>query len=213
MRYRTLLFDLDGTLINSLPDLAAAVNATRSELNYEPLTERQVGDCLGDGIVKLVQRTLPEEDAHAIMPTFRKHYDANLRQRTYAYDGVTEVLAELQAMGCPMGVVTNKVEDSAEQVLEHLGILKYFGVVAGGNGVRALKPAAEPFEYALSVLKSTKEEALMVGDGRPDIIGAKNAGIRTCGVLFGIGRTEHLKELKPDHFIESFDELPALVRG
>ena len=212
MRYRAILFDLDGTLVDSLPSLVVATNGARAELGHPPLTAEQVGACVGNGLLNLVKRSVPEEDPDEIMPTFRKHYDASLLPYTSVYDGVPETLAELKEMGCRMGVVTNKVEESAEHVLDHIGIGEYFGVVAGGNGVRALKPAAEPFEYSLAELGATVSEALMVGDAPPDIQGARAVGIPTCAVTYGIGSVEQIRALNPDHLIERFAELLGVVR-
>lgn len=213
MNYTALIFDLDGTLANTLPDLAASVNATRRELGYEAVSEERVRESLGHGIIMLLQRSIPEADPHRIVDRFRMHYDRNLVGQTHLYAGVHDVLAELYAAGCKMAVLTNKVEEAAVRLLEKLEVAKYFKLVAGGNGVRALKPDPEPFELAFSTLGCRKEEVLMVGDGGPDIEGAHAVGIDACGILYGYGRPETLKGLNPKFLIARFDELRTIVRG
>lgn len=217
MRLRYLLFDLDGTLVDSTADIAASVNAARAALGRSPLSIETVRAAIGDGLEVLLARLFPPEDIPRAAEVYRAHYAAHLLDATRAYDGVEDVLERLQHAGCALGVVTNKPLRYSVAILEGLGLAPRFGAVVGGDGPEGRKPAAGPFRAALRMLGAgggeadVRGSALAVGDGRNDVLGARAAGIRVCGALYGIGSPDEMRALEPDFTIESVRELPALV--
>ncbi len=211
MRYDALLFDLDGTLVDSLPDLVASVNETRAEFGEDPLPEDTVRRFVGDGMLKLVQRSLPEHDGQKILGNFRRYYDANLLKRTLPYDGVKDVLETLREDGYKMAVVTNKMYEPAVRLLKALELDAFFDVVIGGDGPAGAKPLPGPFTAALDELGCEVENALMVGDGKPDILGARGLNLAVCGALYGIGFPEEIRALKPNFLIDEFNQLLRIL--
>ena len=211
MRYRCLLFDLDGTLLDPLDDLTAAVNAARGELRLPPLAPETVRDYVGDGMRVLLLRSVPEEAIEQAIPVFRRHYAAHLLDRTRLYPGVADVVAALHGAGVRLAVVSNKAQDFTERLVVGLGLRPYLGAVLGGGEGIPRKPAPDPFLAALEQLGGSRAEALVVGDGRNDILAARAAGLAVCGVLYGLGRPEEIRRLAPDYLISTPGELLKVV--
>jgi phosphoglycolate phosphatase len=211
MRYHCVLFDADGTLLDPLEDLTAAVNAVRAELRLPPLPSSTVRDFVGDGMRVLLSRSVPAESIEAAIPVFRRHYGAHLLDHTRLYPGVTEVLAALHGAGVRMGVVSNKPQDFTERLMDGLGLKPFLDAVYGGQEALPRKPAPEMFLAALAQLGAKPGETLVVGDGRNDVQGARAAKLAVCGVLYGLGRPEEIRGLTPDHLISSPRELLDLV--
>jgi phosphoglycolate phosphatase len=213
MRYRGLIFDLDGTLVDSLRDLAASVNFMRRELGFAPLAEEEVRGHVGDGIRLLMARTAPEADVEQAKKVFGAHYEKHLLDATRPYPGVAETLEELRRAGARLAVITNKPRAFAMPVLEGLGLARHLRMVLGGDSPWGRKPSPEPVRRALEDLECGPEEALIVGDGRNDVQAARAAGVRVCGVLYGLGQPEEIRSLNPDYLIESFGEVLPIARG
>ena len=217
MRYRYLLFDLDGTLADTLRDIAASVNAARAGIDLPPLADAAVRGCIGDGLGMLIERTIPQAHRTQATALFRTHYAAHLLDATRAYAGIPEVLAELRKAGVKIAVVTNKPQAFAGPILEGLGLASCGEVVLGGDSPHGKKPAPEPLRFALRALGWDAEAeglsaALVIGDGRNDILGARNAGLAVCAVGWGFGTAAELRALGPDFLIEKPAELLELVR-
>jgi len=214
MRYRHVLFDLDGTLVDSLADIANAVNFARAAVGYEPLSLPAVRGFVGDGMTKLLERAIPEP-AHRPQATtcFKEHYAAHLADCTRPYAGMIEALDALTARGLRCAVITNKPHAFAVPILDKLGLTRFFPVVLGGDSTRTQKPSAEPFRVALEGLGAAPgdfSETLMVGDGHNDIKGARAAGVTSCAVLWGFTDEALLRGLQPDCFARVPGELPGL---
>jgi phosphoglycolate phosphatase len=207
MSYRCVLFDLDGTLLDPLDDLTAAVNAARGELRLPPLVAEMVRDYVGDGMRVLLERSVPPEALEQAIPVFRRHYGAHLLDHTRLYPGVAEVVAALHAAGARLAVVTNKPQDFAERLVVGLGLRPHLDAVLGGREDIPRKPAPDLFLAALEKLGGDRAEALVVGDGRNDIRGARAGGMAVCGVLYGLGRPEEVRSLAPDYLISKPEEL------
>jgi phosphoglycolate phosphatase len=183
----TLLFDLDGTLVDSVADLATAVNLLRADLELPPLTEAALRPMVGDGAIKLVQRAIPAElHAPDHLPRFLDHYRRHLTDQTRPYPGIVSLLEEF--VGTPMAVVTNKPFDLAMGVLHNLALKTFFPVVIGGDSCREKKPHPLPLQIALQQLGGTPETAIMIGDHHTDLHAARAAGCRSCFCTWGIGR-------------------------
>jgi phosphoglycolate phosphatase len=183
-----LLFDLDGTLVDSLPDIAASVNHVRERFTLPPLASTAVRDLLGDGLPVLLRRALKEagEAAQpAALQAYREHHRAQCTVFVQPFDGVREHLARWHGAGRPMAVVTNKEVAFATRILEHTGLARFLPVVIGGDTMPEKKPAPGPLRAALRALGVGDGRGMMVGDGLQDLRAGKAAGLRTAAALFG----------------------------
>jgi phosphoglycolate phosphatase len=211
----TLIFDLDGTLVDSAPDLASAVNALLGEYNAPPLTEAEVRGMIGDGVGMLVARALAMREIGAGDPGFQPTalsrflalYDRCLIDETRPYPDVIATLRELQRRGFHMAVCTNKPLDPTRRILAALDLDGFFGAVIGGDSLPTRKPAPEPLLAAIARSGGTAERAAMVGDSANDMLCARAAGV--AGILipsdYGAPATE------ADLTLPDFAALPAAL--
>jgi phosphoglycolate phosphatase len=186
---RALIFDLDGTLIDSKLDLVRSVNATLRELHRPALPEAIISSYIGNGAPVLVAKSLgqdvnPEELARALK-FFLSHYEAHKLDNTCAYPGVPEALQELSAM--PMAVLTNKPVRISVRILEALGLAKYFRAIYGGNSFETKKPDPLGAHTILREFGIRPSEAVVVGDSEVDVQTARNAGTLAAVVNYGFG--------------------------
>jgi phosphoglycolate phosphatase len=187
---RAVLFDLDGTLVDSRADLALGVNLTRADLGLPPLEPRQVMGFVGDGVRLLLSRALPEcphrlEEALVLN---RRHYGDHLLDATSLYPGAAQALDRLAARGWPLAVVTNKPREFAMPILQGLGIADRFtAVVAGGDGP-GLKPAPEPLLQALEACGCGTAGSWIAGDHHTDLEAGRRAGLFRCLCRYGFGQ-------------------------
>ena len=216
MTRNAILFDLDGTLVDSVPDLAAAANTLLGELGRPPLSLAQVTGMVGDGAAKLVERALAasgvtDAPPSRVLDRFLALYEADPTRLTRAYDGVSQVLDQLAAAGFRLGVCTNKPERATRAVLSGLRLERYFPVVLGGDSGPTRKPDAGPLCTAVERLGSQPGSAAMIGDHRNDVAAARAAGMPVIFARYGYGAAT-LRDLAPDAFIDRFTELPEAIR-
>jgi len=213
-----LIFDLDGTLIDSRPDLALSVNSMLKEYNLPTFSEEQIGDFIGDGTPKLAERALRAAGALENMedPSFDRYfetllhyYQQNIANKTRIYPGVGRVLQQFEHL--PMAVVTNKPAQFTGPTLAAFGLDKYFSFVAGGDTFEKRKPDPFPIREAIRSLEADPDSTIIVGDGDTDIEAGKAAGITTVAALYGYRPPDVLRQLNPDYAIESFAELPVII--
>lgn len=215
-KIQALLFDLDGTLVESREDIAAASNILRTSQGLAPLPLDIIGSYIGDGIVALVRKLMPSSDEAqlaTLVDDFCKYYFDHCVEHSYLYDGVKPELIRLKALGYPMAVVTNKPERISARILELLEVGNLFGCVIGGNTCEYKKPHPQPLEEACRRLKVSLPAACMIGDSRVDIEAGKNAGIATVGILGGIGNEALLNQAEPSLILKSFRELETVFKG
>jgi phosphoglycolate phosphatase len=189
MAFDTLLFDLDGTLIDSAPDLGTAVNLLRAELDLGPLPLDQIRDYVGDGATMLVRRALPEpvfSEQH--LRRFLQLYDEHLLDQTVLYPGIDEFLIAHQ--GKNMAVITNKPIDLTMRLLFELGLTAFFTSIVGANGSLPKKPDPAPLFMALRDMQADVDSAVMIGDHHTDLRAGQAAGVKTCFCAWGMGRTD-----------------------
>lgn len=218
MTYRCLLFDLDGTLIDSRADLTTSVNLMLGELGRTPLPIEHVVALIGEGVRLLIARalratqTLEPTDAEIDHATdiFRRHYNAHLLDQTRPYPEVYETLTALRHL--PKAVVTNKPYSFSERILEGLDLRAHFAVVIGGDSLPARKPEALPLLEAARLCGHTPDECLMMGDSRIDILAGRAARMKTCGFVPGFRGRAELVEAGADLLIERFGELLRVMR-
>jgi phosphoglycolate phosphatase len=194
-------------LVDSLDDLTSAVNAARARLGLELLAPEAVRQTVGDGLDLTIARSVPAEHFARAREVFREHYAAHLLDRTRPYRGVPEMLAALREAGARTAVVTNKARAATMRILAGAGLSPYVDFVVSGDEGTLPKPSPEPFRAALAGLGGTPAAALMVGDGRHDILGGRAAGLSVCGVLWGMSCPEELRRLKPDWVVAAPSEV------
>ncbi len=208
------LFDLDGTILNSGKDIAIAANYALTKLGKKPLPEEEIIKHVGYGGHKLIEGILDSNDEELIeegVKLFREYYFSNLTTYSEPYPYVVEILKKLKKQGRSLGVVSNKYEDLSVQILKELDMLDFFDVVVGGDTTPEKKPHPLPIIYALEKMPINSKKAVIVGDSEADILAGKQAGIKTCLVTYGFGKTEVAKKFNPDFIIDSFKEIENLI--
>jgi phosphoglycolate phosphatase len=212
---RVLIFDLDGTLIDSKLDLAHAVNAMLAHQGREELTHETVYSYVGNGAGTLVRKALGQgtTDAEADdgLGYFLAYYREHMLDNTVAYPGVREALEKLAFMERrSMAVLTNKPVAFSKAILDGLGLSRYFRFVYGGNSFATKKPDPMGVGILLRDFEAAPRDAMMIGDSDVDVRTARNAGIWACGVSYGLGM-EGMKAHPPDLMLDSLAELPAYL--
>jgi phosphoglycolate phosphatase len=215
MKRKFVVFDLDGTLVDSLPDIAAALNGALAEIGAAPLSLGTVRGMVGDGSPTLVARALAATGIAADrtadrLARFVALYEAAPIARTVVYPGVRETLAALAATGWRMGICTNKLQAATLAVLRGLRLQDYFAAVVGGDAAPARKPDPRHLLAVLKALGGDAAAAVMVGDNEHDIAAARGAGARSVLVNYGYARIS-LADIPADRRIDGFDELPAAL--
>jgi phosphoglycolate phosphatase len=212
---RALIFDLDGTLIDSKLDLVHSVNATLRELKRPELPEEIISSYIGNGAPVLVAKSLgpdvPPAELDRALKFFLTHYEAHKMDNTCAYPGVAEALEHLSAM--PMAVLTNKPERISVRILEALGLAKYFRAIYGGNTFSTKKPDPLGVNTILREFSARSNEGLLIGDSEVDVQTARNAGILAVVVNYGFGihdRAAHPADLYLDRLLDIVPALSAI---
>jgi phosphoglycolate phosphatase len=212
---RLVVFDLDGTLIDSSADLATAVNRglQRVAPGSEPLRLETVRGMIGEGARNLVAKSLAEagltQTPEEFLPVFLECYSECLLDRTLPYPGVKEALDLLD--GLVLAVLTNKPGDMSRRILEGLAMRDRFFRVYGGGDLPTRKPDPEGLRRLLDEAEARPEEAVMVGDSAIDVLTGRGAGVFTVGVSYGLD-PDSLRREPPDVLIDDLRELPALLR-
>lgn len=207
-----ILFDLDGTLVDSVPDLTAAVDRMRQQLGYPCAGEAAVRGWVGNGAAKLVERALNDVGSNeqaAGMQWFKRFYAEENGRTSVLYAGVAETLAQLQSMDIPMAVVTNKPKHFADPLLQALDIAAFFSQVIGGDCLAERKPSGLPIEVCSRRLGVEVASILMVGDSRNDIESARAAGCLSAAVPYGYNYGEPISQSQPDWLLQQFSDLLA----
>ncbi len=215
---KMVLIDLDGTLVDSAPDLAFCVDETLKHLGLPPQGLERVRDWVGNGVEKLMRRALTgdihgEPDADLLwcaMPVFLELYENNLAQRSRLFPGVREGMALLKAQGIQLGCVTNKLARYTEPLLKHFGVRDEFGVVVSGDTLAQKKPHPAPLLHAAKFFNVAPRESLMVGDSVHDVEAARAAGFQIACVSYGYNHGEDIRAAHPDAVIDSLVELPDM---
>ena len=213
---RLLIFDLDGTLIDSQRDLANAVNASRDHLGLEPIADQLIYSYVGNGAPVLIRRALgpeaPQTDVDKALEFFLRFYHDHMLEHTKLYPGVRLALDRLHEAGHRLAVLTNKPWRISEAIVEGLGLKAHFQRVYGGNSFAEKKPHPVGIDTLVSELNWPRETTIMVGDSSVDIRTARNAGVMACGVTYGF-QPETLKTDPPDLLIDNMTELADYVLG
>jgi phosphoglycolate phosphatase len=211
---RVLMFDLDGTLIDSRLDLVHSVNATLRHMGRPELPHESIFKLVGSGAAILVQRALgqgaTDEESQRGLEYFLSYYREHMLDNTVVYPGVREGLEILK--GRSLAVLTNKPVKFSQAILNGLGLAHYFRVVYGGNSFGTKKPDPEGARVVLQDFQAAPHEAMLVGDSEVDVRTARNAGTWCCGVSYGLG-PEGFRDHPPDLLLDTLTELPSHLNG
>ena len=209
-----VIFDLDGTLIDSKQDLTNAVNATLEWAGLEPIDQALVASYVGNGASILVQRALgpeaPQEKVDQALAYFLSYYREHMLDHTRLYPGVREGLDILHAAGVPMAILTNKPVRFSQALIDGLGLHDHFFRVYGGNSFDEKKPSPIGIQRLREETGALADRTLMVGDSWVDVKTARNAGVAAAGVNWGM-QPETLREEPPDVLVDAMGELTEFV--
>jgi phosphoglycolate phosphatase len=209
-----LIFDLDGTLIDSRLDLANSVNAARAHLGLPSLQNERVYSYVGDGAPALIRRAMGDDasvqDVDAALEFFLSHYREHALEHTALYPGVREAVERLSQAGKKLAVLTNKPVKISRTIINGLGLGDKFFQVYGGNSFEFKKPNPIGVEALINEAGIARDRTMTVGDSSVDISTARNAGIMSCGVTYGF-QPETLAEAAPDLLVDRMEELADWV--
>jgi phosphoglycolate phosphatase len=216
---KMILIDVDGTLVDSVPDLAYCVDAMMRRLGREPHGEAAVRNWVGNGVERLVQRALTgeldgepaEADYQRAYPVFVELYAANTANRSVLYPGVKEGLGYLRGAAYPLGCVTNKAAQFTEPLLHQLGIAQFFEIIISGDSLPRKKPDPLPLLHAAEHFGVEPGDALMIGDSVSDVTAARAAGFRIVCMSYGYNHGRDIREAEPDAVIDSLVEIERLL--
>jgi phosphoglycolate phosphatase len=207
-----LIFDLDGTLVDSKKDLTASVNHVRGKFGLPILSEEEIARFIGDGALMVIRRALgahaAESDVQTGLQMFLSYYREHMLDHTKLYPGVRETLDKLS--GCKLAILTNKPVHFSRAMLDGLGIYNRFAAVYGGNSFDSKKPDPVGVYKILSDTNGQRESAWMIGDSAVDVRTGRNAGVTTCGVTYGYAAST-FEHAAPDFLIDRFPELESLI--
>ena len=213
LRYRAVLFDLDGTLVDSYTALTEAVNHARRTHGLHELSSARIRELVGEGVERLLQRAFERTElSPSIMHAFESRYDDICCAESRVLAEVEVTLRELAELGVEMAVCTNKPTVFSRKILDFLGLSHYFRAIVGPDIAGARKPEARHLAVTLESVACSREDALFVGDMPLDVRAARNSGIDVAVVATGSSTREQLTASDPDHFLERFSDLIKIVR-
>ncbi|TGB02320.1 pyrophosphatase PpaX [Halobacillus salinus] len=206
MSIRTILFDLDGTLIDTNELIIASFQHTIEQYSDRDYTREEILDFIGPPLKESLSK-INKDHVEEMVETYRKHNVEHHNEYVKAYDGVVDTIRQLKSDGYKLGIVTTKMRHTVNMGLEWTDLDGMFETVVTLDDVTHAKPHPEPIQTALSLLDSTPEEAMMVGDNTHDIEAGENAGTETAGVAWTVKGREVLERLQPDYMLEHMSDL------
>lgn len=213
---KLIIFDLDGTLLNTIADLAHSTNHALNKLGYPIHEIEKYNFMVGNGIDKLFERALPEgekskENVLRVRKEFVPYYDVHNADDSRPYSGMPELLAYLQASGIQIAVASNKYQAATQKLIDHYFPEIHFTAVFGQREGVKVKPDPTVVFDILEVAKVTKEDVLYVGDSGVDMQTAANAGVTACGVTWGFRPRAELEEFSPQYIVDTAEEIKRLI--
>lgn len=207
---RLIIFDLDGTLVDSGIDITNALNHALSPFGNPKLTVAQTIGLVGEGVTRLIEKVAGDDNPERrddILKRFVAYYSAHLTDETRPYPGVVQTIGKLT--GRQKAVISNKREAMSSRLLTDLGLMQYIDVVLGGDSIDEKKPSPKPLFHVMKLLETDPEESVIVGDSIIDIQAGKAAGVTTVAVSYGFRAVETLRDA--DFIIDSMVDLPAVL--
>jgi len=215
------IFDLDGTLVDSVPDITRAINLALKALKRPTCEEGDVRHWIGNGAKALVRRAVssgfrptidvPQRLLEETHTQFLKYYSDTLCESSTLYPGVKETLAELKSIGYPLAIATNKPARFIAPICETLEINTFFSICVGGDSLPEKKPSPLPLAHLCHQLNKQAHHCIMVGDSKNDILAAKAAGMRSIGLTYGYNYGESISQYRPDWVFDDFSEITSLL--
>ena len=214
MNYNTLIFDLDGTLLDSLDDLADSVNHALKKLNYPLRSKEEICSFVGNGIEKLIELSVPDKTSYdkfaECLFLFKIHYSKNLKNKTKPYDGIMELLKYLKENEYKMAIVSNKFQDGVTELRDYY-FSEYIQIAIGKSSERRKKPYPDTVLKAIDDLNSSKDKCLYIGDSEVDFKTARNANVDFAGVTWGFRGKKVLEDLGSDYIINTPNDLISIL--
>ncbi|MCR5208983.1 MAG: HAD family hydrolase [Lachnospiraceae bacterium] len=211
----TLIFDMDGTVLDTLADLTVSMNHVMDIYNMPEHTEEEYRMFFGNGIRYALEKAVPEgtsvETVDRMQQDFKKHYDAHCLDRTKPYEGIPELLAEYDRRGYKLAIVSNKIDSAVKELNERFFYPSVKVAIGERKGIKR-KPAPDTVFEALKELGSAPEEAVYIGDSEVDYMTAKNAGLPCISVLWGFRSREYLESIGAGIFVEKPDDIPGIIQ-
>jgi phosphoglycolate phosphatase len=217
MRDLTLVFDLDGTLVDTAPDLVAATNHVLEHIGLPPVAEESLRPWIGHGAKRMVERAigpaaerLSQAEREALLERYFDYYGRHIAVASRPFEGAVAALERFHSAGARLAVCTNKMERMSKSLLDALNLSRFFVAVAGRDTLQAFKPHPEHLLGTIRMAGGDAARAVMVGDSAIDVATAKAAGVPVVGVSFGYTDTP-VRELEADAVIDHYKELEAAV--
>jgi len=207
-----IVFDLDGTLVDSCESISDAVNDMLMKLRLQKKPKEEIRGYIGTGVTDLIKKSLGEGHIDLLdkgLSIFAEYYNNHPTENSRLYPGAKEVLDYFKNK--IKLIITNRNLDSARLILKKFGIYNYFEEIMGGDDPSCAKPNACPLNNVMSKLDINKDRAIMVGDMDIDVLAGKAAGITTCAVTYGIGKKEDIIKINPDYLIDNISRLKAII--
>lgn len=216
-----IMIDVDGTLVDSVPDLSWCLDETLKQVGLPPRGETDARKWVGNGVIRIVQRGIandidaPHDEAifEKAMPIFREIYAENTSKRSNLYPGVEEGLEYLKSTGIKIGCITNKDEQFTHPILKDLGIWDYFEIVISGDTLEKKKPDPLPLLHGAKELGADPKHSLMLGDSMSDVKAARAAGFEIICMSYGYNHGIDIRDSKPDAVIDSMAELKSMIKA
>nr|WP_320025092.1 HAD-IA family hydrolase [uncultured Acetobacterium sp.] len=213
--YPYIIFDLDGTLVDSCPDIIETVKYIIDRYDFDRKEDTFIRSCIGGGARNVLIKSLGEDKEtlidNEILPLFVDYYTANCDKKTFAYAGVADVLEYYKRKGKALSVATFKIRSATEKILKTLKLFDYFDILVTADDVKNPKPHPDCINAILAYYHCRKTQAILIGDTKTDYLTGTNAGIDVCGVTFGYGDPEVVRSLNPAYVIDSMEELKKVV--
>lgn len=214
MKYEAVIFDLDGTLIDTLEDLKDSINFALKQHGMPERSLEEVRSFVGNGVKKLVFRSVPENTSDELrescLKAFKAHYITNSMNKTKPYSGICELIKKLKEKGVKLAVVTNKTQDAADGIMNEF-FKDDFEIIIGQIDGVAQKPQPDGVWYAIEKLGASKQNSVYIGDSEVDCLTAKNSGISIIGVTWGFRGRRVLEENNADYIVDSPEEIIDII--
>ena len=215
-RINTVIFDMDGTVLDTLQDLTISMNYVMRSFNMPEHKEDEYRQFFGNGIRYAMEKAVPEETTaetiDRMLPVFKEHYDVHCLDRTKPYDGIPGLLAELDSRGYKLAIVSNKIDSAVKELNDRFFYPSVKVAIGERNGIKR-KPAPDTVYEALKELESDPEEAVYVGDSEVDFMTAKNAGLPCLSVLWGFRSKEYLESIGAYLFADKPDDILDIIKS
>jgi phosphoglycolate phosphatase len=215
----TVIFDLDGTLVDTAPDLMHATNHILTREGRRKVSFEEVRTMVGQGAKKLIERGFAATGApvaeHRLKDLYRQfilYYEAHIAEESRPFPGAVKLLDRCAAAGIGLGICTNKLEGLSVLLIEALGLSHYFGAIVGPDTLRIPKPDAAPYREAVKRCGGEVHRSLLIGDSETDVLTARAAGVPVIAVTFGYSE-RYVAEFSPDHLVESFDAVWPIIEA